>query len=234
LHITGPLNRIDPARVQEATGRWGPRLAHLPRPFTALIVGGSSSSYELDARTATRLAQEASARAKPGSLLVSTSPRTPDAATDALFAAIEGPSHLYRWRRDDPENPYFALLALADRFIVTVDSASLAIEACSTRKPVEVFEWPRRDGRTMPNEPSEPGVMTRLRTSATDALIYLGLIKPARDFDAFHRVLRERGLTTRLGHSGVERPRRSLDDLEQTVARVRQLFAGEYHSRRMR
>jgi hypothetical protein len=70
--------------------------------------------------------------------------------------------------------------------------------------------------------------MARLRARATDALIYLGLIKPARDFDAFHRVLRERGLTSRLGDSAPERPRRSLDDLEQTVARIRQLFADEY------
>jgi mitochondrial fission protein ELM1 len=53
----------------------------------------------------------------------------------------------YRWRADDPDNPS-ALLALADRFIVTADSASLLAEACATGKPVQLFEWPvRADAR---------------------------------------------------------------------------------------
>ncbi len=230
LHNAGPLNRIDPQRIREAGERWGPRFAQLSRPFTALLVGGDSSSYQFDANTAARLGREASTRATPGSLLLSTSPRTSAAATDALFAAVEAPAHLYRWRRDDPDNPYLGLLALADRFIVTVDSASLAIEACATGKPVEVFEWARRDGASLQARPPAAalGPGRRLQAHAMDRLIYCGLVKPARDFDAFHRTLRERGLTSRLGEPAPARPRRALEDLERTVARVRQLFADEY------
>jgi len=54
--------------------------------------------------------------------------------------------------------------------------------------------------------------------------VYWGLIKPARDFDAFHRTLRERGLTTRLGQSEEPPPRRPLDDMDRAVARIRALF----------
>jgi len=221
LHNTGPLNLIDPASLDSARSQWVGRLAELPRPYTALIVGGNSSSYVLDPATAARLGREASERAAGGSLLVTTSPRTPPESTDALFAAVDGPSHLYRWKRDDPDNPYKGFLALADRFIVTVDSASLAIEACATGRPVEVFEWPRKGAPTSGHD--DDGLGAR----AYERLLYLGLVKPPRDFDAFHRALRERGLTTRLGDRSEPPPRRPLDDLEQAVARIRQLFPAD-------
>ena len=35
-----------------------------------------------------------------------------------------------------PDNPYFAYLGLADRFVVTADSASLVADACTMEKPV--------------------------------------------------------------------------------------------------
>src|SRR5581483_6049110 len=146
LHNTAPLNRIAPDRLAAAAAQWQPRLAELPRPYTALLAGGNSSAYEFDAETATRLGQQASAhaRATGGSLLVSTSPRTPAAAAETLFATLDCPAHRYRWRPNDENNPYFGYLALADSFIVTVDSASQVVEACQMRKPVFVFDWPPR------------------------------------------------------------------------------------------
>jgi mitochondrial fission protein ELM1 len=217
LVLSGALNRIAPERLEAAAGRWRARFAALPRPWAALIVGGDSSSYRLDPETAARLGREASDEVRPlgGSLLVSTTPRTPPAAADALFAAIDVPRFEYRWRPDDPENPYLAILALADRFIVTVDSASLPMEACATGRPVQVFEWPRRGGARA----AAPLGPLRRR------LAWWGLIKPARDFDLYHRALREQGLTTRLGQ-GVRRPEAPPPDLERAVARVRALLPG--------
>ena len=54
-------------------------------------------------------------------------------------------------------------------------------------------------------------------------LIYLGLVKPPRDFDAFHRALRERGLTTRFGDRTRAPAGRRLDDMERAVERIRSL-----------
>jgi len=51
LHNTAPLTRVDPQRLAAAVADWAPRLAHLPRPFTALLVGGNSSTFLLDAVT---------------------------------------------------------------------------------------------------------------------------------------------------------------------------------------
>lgn len=122
---------------------WRQRFSHLPRPWIALLVGGSSIPYELDAQTAAALGREASAavKARGGSLLVSTSPRTTITATDALLAAIDTPVWSYRFGSSD-ENPYRALLALADAFIVTGESVSMLTEACMTGRPVAVFPLP--------------------------------------------------------------------------------------------
>ena len=38
------------------------------------------------------------------------------------------------------ENPYFAMLGLADYILVTSDSASMVSEACATGKPVHIID----------------------------------------------------------------------------------------------
>jgi hypothetical protein len=218
--VTGALNRIAQEELDAAAGAWKERFQDLPRPWIGTVVGGDSSAYRLDPDTAARLGREASAlaRATGGSLLVSTTPRTPAASAEALFAAIDVPVHAYRWKPDDPDNPYLAYLALCDRFIVTVDSASLPMEACATGKPVEVFHWQRRK-RVSPAKPGA-GLYGRL--------VEWGLLKPPRDFDAYHRALEERGLVTRLGEAaatGAGSGDGAPDDLERVVRRVRALVA---------
>jgi hypothetical protein len=223
LHLARALNRIPEQKLQAAANAWRAALRDLPRPRIALIVGGNSSSYQLDPDTAARLGREASedARNTGGSLLISTTPRTPSEAAEALFAQIDVPAYRYRWQPEDPRNPYFAFLALADRFIVTVDSASIPVEACSTGKPVAVFEWPRRPSRTAwTSSLAERAPLRRL----FQALIYWGLLKPARDFDAYHRILRERGLVTRLGEPDRPRERDLEDGLSLAVTRIRELL----------
>lgn len=231
LHNVAPLNQLDHGALADAARRWAPRFQHLPRPWIALMVGGDSSSYRLSTATAARLGREAArhARAAGGSLLVSTSPRTPGAAADAVLAQTrEIAAHRYRWRPDDAENPYLGYLALADEFIVTVDSASLLVEGCATGKPVYLFEWPRRASQRMTLAVSRylgaaPGVARLHR-----ALVFWGLVKPARDFDAYHRALEARGLLRRLGERGAEPAARGrLDDMERAVARVRALMRSE-------
>jgi uncharacterized protein len=213
---------------------WAPRLASLPAPRIALLVGGNSSSYELGEADAARLGREASelALSLGGSLLVSTSPRTPPAAAEALRAAVGRPVHFYRWRANDPENPYRAFLGLADRFVVTVDTASQLVEACATGKPVYLFEWPARSrarldvkaARRRWSEWSRGAGRGSAPARLYEMLVYTGLLKPPRDFAAFHRALRERGLLLPWGETRSTRPPLPLDDLERAVARVRALF----------
>jgi mitochondrial fission protein ELM1 len=241
LHNTAALNRIAPGRLTAAASQWQTRLADLPRPYTALLVGGNSSAYQLDPVTAADLGRNASTQVRTvgGSLLVSTSPRTPAPAADALFAAIDCSAYHYRWRPNDPDNPYLAYLALADRFIVTVDSASQIVEACLMGKPVTVFEWssqtpfwlkvkdtPRRWLELHTHQANGRNGARRQNRLARlyDRLVYCGFIRPTRDFETCLQALEKRGLITRFGKVARSLPPQPLDDMERAVTRIRALF----------
>ena len=230
LQLSAALNRIDRERLAAAGAAWAQRLSDLPRPFTALFAGGNSATYRFDPATAARLGASASAAAAAGggALLVSTSPRTPADAAEALIKAITCRNFIYRWKAGDPHNPYHAFLALADRFIVTADSASLLVEACLMGKPVELFSWPMRRGPLLRFKEwlwRRYGMNAKGVLAATiDRLVDWGLLKPPRDFAALHRELRARGLIAALGDGGVAE-RRPLDDMERAVAAIQRLFA---------
>ena len=206
LHNLLPLNAAQAEVLESSVAQWRRRLEHLPRPWIAVLVGGNSSSYRLDPSTARQLGQFTcrTARETGGSLLISSSPRTPPDAADALLAAVQGPAYVYRWQpTNKDENAYLAYLALADRFIVTADSASMLAEACSTGRPVELFDWtPRRQPKRLLR--AFPGSQ-RLE----EALIYWGIIKPKRDFQALHRELMERGLLCSRGQERIAATRKA-------------------------
>ena len=116
------LHRVTAERLADAARIWAPRLARLPRPYVAVLVGGYSGRYALDREKAERLAREASAlaRAQGGSLLITTSSRTAPAAIDALERALEVPYQLFRWRADHPEESIHAIWfhhSLEDRWL---------------------------------------------------------------------------------------------------------------------
>jgi mitochondrial fission protein ELM1 len=248
LHNAAALNRIAPERLVAAAAQWQTRLADLPRPYTALLVGGDSSTYQLGAVTAAELGRQVSAqvRASGGSLLVSTSPRTSAPAAEALFSTIDCAAYRYRWRPNDPNNPYLAYLALADRFVVTVDSASQVVEACLTEKPIAVFEWPSHSSlwlkikeaprrflelsRHKTNDQNQAKPRDRL-SQLYDRLVYYGFVRPPRDFVAYWQTLKQRGLISRLGEELPSLPPQPLNDMERAVQRIRQLFVDKNNKR---
>jgi hypothetical protein len=230
LQNLAPLHGLTPKRLREAAAIWAGRFADLPRPWIALIVGGDSPPYVLDPGAARRLGSDASALASAcgGSLLVTTSARTRPPATQALESELRCPAHAHRWRPEPGANPYLAYLALADRFIVTGDSASMLAEACWTGKPVALFELPMRPGIAAR---TAEALERRLRRRGTpkglarafDRLIEAGIFMPPRDLAAYHRQLLARGLIHRLGEkpSAVRQP---LRDMEAAISRIRSLF----------
>jgi mitochondrial fission protein ELM1 len=222
LHKLLPLNAPDAQQLREAAAAWQPRLADLPRPRIAVLVGGDSSTYHMSAVIAAELGARASAaaRAAGGSLLITTSPRTPREAAAALLRAVDCPKHVYLWHEHrGNDNPYHAYLALADRLIVTADSASQLAEACASGRPIELFDWPSRRRwlqRVLDPLRVLPG-MTALHTAAVAA----GLIKPRRDFRAFHQALRAHGFLSGRSH---DEPSPALEELGQTVACIQRLM----------
>lgn len=209
LHLEAPVHQVDPAVLATAARAWRGRFDHLPQPRFALLAGGDSPPYRLDPATARRLGAAASAAAGDGSLLATSSYRMPAAAVDALFDAVSVPAALYRWRTDNPENPFFAYLAAADAFIVTGDSISMLTEATATGKPVYIFELPRRESLWARLVEAAHGRVERRRrirpddrlVRLFDRLLDLGLFVLPRDFSSFHRRLIAEGQAAWLGDS---------------------------------
>ncbi len=149
---------------------WSERFLKLPRPWTGVLVGGSRFPAVIGEEGAGRLAKAISAL--PGSALVSTSPRTAPAEIEALAKGLSGPHYLHRWRRGG-ENPHQAILALADKFVVTSDSISMLAEAWRSGKPVERFQLDR----------SPWGITWQAKTGFGAFLARKGILTPPRDPD---------------------------------------------------
>lgn len=241
LENAAPLHRVTGERLCESAQAWQARLAHLPRPFIAVLVGGSSGPYALTRRSGERLAFAASALAARlgGSLLVTTSARTPKAAVQALEEGITCPHFLYRWQRGASDNPYFAFLALADEIIVTADSMSMITESIATGKRVHLFDlgtgWSSMRapiGVPGEEERSRPPLGDWLRDFSLKARFYRWVLRHAparmtRDIRLVHAHLVETGRASWLGDPLPDSPPAPLDDLERAVARVQALMAGE-------
>ena len=180
------LHRVTPQRLEEEREKWAASFGKLPRPRIAVIAGGNSGPFTLGPKAASRLAHQAStlARQSGGSLLVSTSSRTSEDAIAALRAGIDVPNYFYQWQPSDPANPYFGILATADRLVVTGDSIAMLSEACATGRPVQIFDLGGMRG--------ESEVATDFRVGAT---AYAGLMRwcwqrLSRDITLVHRQLR--------------------------------------------
>ncbi len=153
--LTGPnvvvtrtaLHRVTPQRLAEAAEVWRPRLAHLPRPLVAVLVGGSNGRFRLDGPVAAALGAQLAGmmRADRAGLALTPSRRTSAAAVAALASAVE-PLGGWVWDMTG-ENPYFGLLALADAIVVTEDSVSMVSEAAATAAPVLLAGLPGKSRR---------------------------------------------------------------------------------------
>lgn len=136
--ILGSPNRITPDRLAEGAAPFIERLAALPGPRIAVLVGGRSATHDLTAGQATALADQIAAvtRATGGSVMLTYSRRTPGPARAAMTARLKDLPGLI-WDGEGP-NPYFAFLSLADHILVTSDTVNMAAEAATTGKPVHI------------------------------------------------------------------------------------------------
>lgn len=232
VRLSLPLQRVTGPAIARAAAAWRPPAERpLPRPWIALLVGGTAHPWVLDDAAARDLGQRASvaARTAGGSLLVTTSRRTAPSVADALVAAISVPAAVHCWSADATANPYLAFLGVADRIVVTADSASMIADAVSTGKPVEIFPlrregWGRKRLRDVVRRLAWRAVRSPAWGPAVALLVERLRIRPPRDLSRLHRTLYARGLAAPFGAQPVA-PRRVTDGEEMTIVarRVRAL-----------
>ena len=143
----GAVHGVTPDRLAEAGAKFAPRVAELPHPRIAVVLGGESQAFsfppEIAAGFGAKLAKLALDTG--GSLLITPSRRTRPDTIEVLGRTIKGAPH-FLWDGTG-DNPYFAFLSLADAIVVTEDSVNMVTEAAGTGKPVYIQALPGRSTR---------------------------------------------------------------------------------------
>lgn len=135
-------HRMSAERLAEGAAALAPRLANLPSPRIAVLIGGPNKAFQFTAADAQRLTQNLDALAPNGAFLVTMSRRTPPDVA-ALITFWTKTRHGLVWTGQGVA----PLLGAADAIVVTADSINMATEAVSTGKPVYIAELPGEPGK---------------------------------------------------------------------------------------
>ncbi|KQP96267.1 nucleoside-diphosphate sugar epimerase [Methylobacterium sp. Leaf117] len=137
-----PPHQVTPERLDEARRNPDPRLAALPWPRIAVLIGGDSRHLSYRPADMRRLLRDLTKLTDGGcSLMVTVSRRTPQNLRDALRTLVATKGGFY-WDGAS-SNPYVPMLAIADAIVVTSDSANMVGESVSTGAPVLLFDLPK-------------------------------------------------------------------------------------------
>jgi hypothetical protein len=134
-----PPHRVSAEKIAAARAQPDPRLACLPHPRAAVLVGGDSRHHRFTEGDTALFVSRLTALAETGAgLMMTASRRTPPALRDTLTGLAARPN-VFFWDGTG-ENPYVSLLGLADFIVATADSFNMIGEAAATGRPILVFE----------------------------------------------------------------------------------------------
>ncbi len=136
--LTSP-HPFSPQKLGAARAHPDPRLSGLPEPRCAIVLGGPSSAQHFTPADVARMREATRAIVAQGfSVMATPSRRTPPELLAAVREGMgEGPGFVWDGEGD---NPYLAMLALADAILVTSDSANMLGESVATGAAVHVFD----------------------------------------------------------------------------------------------
>jgi hypothetical protein len=236
MKITLPMLRVDEDAVSTEAAQWRDRLSGLPRPLIGILVGGPTNPFVFNRAVTDRMLQLARdiIERKAGTPYFTTSPRTPRQTIEVLRSGLPPGAAFFEWRRGATDNPYKALLGLADGFIVTGDSISMLVEVAKLRKPLAILRLPldwfgrfdqaRRTLAKWLYNPDGESTFDHWRRQIAVLGHRMHLMPQTRDFTALHDLLVERGLAVYAGAEFRE-PSGSLPDDEVRVrARIKALL----------
>jgi mitochondrial fission protein ELM1 len=140
IKVATALHDLTPHNLAAAADAWRARFAPLPRPLVGVAVGGDLNGRTFSEHDSARLVDGLVRLRSAGmGLAITPSRRTPRRTLQRLQEAFAGDAGVYLWDGSG-ENPYRAILGLADRFVVTSDSVSMVSEALSIGRPVEILD----------------------------------------------------------------------------------------------
>ena len=220
-----PLHGVTATVLAGAKEAWREPLEELARPRVALLVGGNSGPFVFSQARAEVLARRVRALCDHAgaSLLVSTSPRTPERFAGTLFDALGSVQHQFDFSNPDLPNPYLGYLAYADCLVVTSESVSMLAEAVATGARVAVFDVGEDVGTPWPLD-VKSYTWKPLTHRVANAV---GPRRMRRDVGRIHERLIAAGRAAWLGETGElppEPPAVVDDALARTVKRVKELF----------
>jgi hypothetical protein len=130
------------AKLEAASRAFAETFDALPKPLIGVVVGGANGVFAFGAAEIDRLAADLAAlvRATGAGIALTPSRRTGTDNIARLRAALAD-LPAYVWDLEGP-NPYHAILARADRLLVTCDSVNMVGEAAFTGKPVYMVRLP--------------------------------------------------------------------------------------------
>ncbi len=112
------------------------------KPIISILIGGNHGRYKLKSNTMNYMISKILNKIKQGTILISTSRRTPDniiklinkwGKKNKVFKIIFHP------KNNSEVNPLKEMIAYADEFVVTGDSVSMVSQLCQYKKPVRIF-----------------------------------------------------------------------------------------------
>lgn len=237
LNISLPLMRVDTTSVEQQAVAWESRLNSLPKPLIGIMIGGPTGPFVFNKTVSQQVINivkdvlEAS-----GTPYITTSRRTPIDLIHTLKEQLPTDTHLFQWQAQAKDNPYLALLGLADGFVVTGDSISMMVEIARLRKPLSIMSLPtgffggpdqaRRSLARWLFAPVGSSIPDKFRGLIAQMVYKSGFIKHTRDFRAFHQKLFELGLAVPTSlQQKYSAPSGSVpDDVAIAVKRIKKLM----------
>jgi mitochondrial fission protein ELM1 len=138
ISTRGAIHKVTQEKVEEALKTYSHLFKDLPRPYSTVLLGGTTHRYKMSQEAMEDLIQAIFTirERTEGSVLVTPSFRTP--FRDLLKERLANEPYIFL-ADIEKLNPYLAMLGIADTFFVTDDSVNMLCEACSTGKPVYVL-----------------------------------------------------------------------------------------------
>jgi uncharacterized protein len=139
LLVETTIHRVTSDKLAQARNDFAPAFDAYPSPRLGVLLGGRTRKGGFgDSDIAVLLAGLNAHLETGGSLLITPSRRTEECVVAALRQRFADNPRVLLWDGTG-ENPYFGILSLSDRLVVTADSTSMVSEALGTGSPVDLI-----------------------------------------------------------------------------------------------